>query len=138
MAMRSLWWTAVLLLTLIACTCTQNARYQRFLQQHVDYPKTRYPNNARYCQAMLVRRRVNIRGICKPTNTFVHTRASNLRTICTNQPDGALRGTRRRFPVTVCRLIRSRPTCTYTGRQFNHRVRVNCERGFPVHLSTTY
>nr|4PER_B Chain B, Angiogenin [Gallus gallus] len=111
--------------------------YQDFLRTHVDFPKTSFPNIAAYCNVMMVRRGINVHGRCKSLNTFVHTDPRNLNTLCINQPNRALRTTQQQLPVTDCKLIRSHPTCSYTGNQFNHRVRVGCWGGLPVHLDGT-
>ncbi|NXC42082.1 ANGI protein, partial [Penelope pileata] len=138
MAMRSPFWTAVLLLALTVSSCSGVPTYQDFLQKHVDFPRTRFQNNALYCRRMMAQRGINVNGTCKTKNTFVHARPTYLNTLCTNQPNWALRTTRQQFPVTVCGLIRRQPTCTYAGNQFNHRVEVGCWGGLPVHLQNTF
>ncbi|POI20903.1 hypothetical protein CIB84_015350 [Bambusicola thoracicus] len=133
--MSSLWWTTILLLAL--STCYGVPTYQDFLHKHVNFPRTPIPSNAAYCNVMMARRGMSVHRRCKPLNTFVHTDPTNLNTLCRNQPNRALRTTQQHFRVTVCKLIRNRPTCTYTGNQFNHRVRVGCWGGLPVHLDGT-
>lgn len=135
--MSSLWWTAILLLALTVSMCYGVPTYQDFLYKHVDFPKTSFPSNAAYCNVMMVRRGMTAHGRCKSFNTFVHTDPRNLNTLCINQPDQALRTTRRHFRITDCKLIRSHPTCRYSGNQFNRRVRVGCWGGLPVHLDGT-
>ncbi|NXL96032.1 RSFR Ribonuclease, partial [Alectura lathami] len=134
-AMRTPWWTAVLLLALIVSTYTQDNRYAKFLWIHMDFPMT--PARTNYCQNMIARRCVNAPGTCKDINTFVHAPAPNLTTICANQPNGSLQNTQQRELVTVCRLIGGPPNCRYAGTQYNRFVRVRCEDGFPMHLNTT-
>ncbi|POI18590.1 hypothetical protein CIB84_017664 [Bambusicola thoracicus] len=136
--MSSLWWTTILLLALTVSTCYGVPTYQDFLHRHVNFPRTPIPSNAAYCSAMMERRGMSVHRRCKPFNTFVHAPLTALNTLCINQPNQAIRTTQQHFRVTVCKLIRSRPTCTYTGNQFNHRVRVRCWGGHPVHLDATF
>uniref|UniRef100_A0A803YER9 Ribonuclease A-domain domain-containing protein n=1 Tax=Meleagris gallopavo TaxID=9103 RepID=A0A803YER9_MELGA len=109
-----------------------------FLRKHVDFPRTQSPNNNQYCDVMMMRRGMSSSGRCKDLNTFVHTDPQNVVQVCRNQPDRAIRTTRQRFPVTVCKLIRRKPSCRYRGTQRNHRVQVGCLRGLPVHLNNTF
>uniref|UniRef100_A0A669QC42 Ribonuclease A-domain domain-containing protein n=1 Tax=Phasianus colchicus TaxID=9054 RepID=A0A669QC42_PHACC len=106
-----------------------------YVRKHVDFPRTPSANDNQYCNLMMQRRRMASRGNCKTINTFVHTAPGNLIPVCTNQPDRALRTTGQRFPVTVCKLISSKPNCTYRGNRYNHRVQVGCLGGRPVHLT---
>ncbi|POI21508.1 hypothetical protein CIB84_014745 [Bambusicola thoracicus] len=136
--MSSLWWTTILLLALTVSTCYGVPTYQDFLQTHVDFPMTLFPNLALYCNVMMAQRGINVHGRCKTLNTFVNAPPTALNTLCINQTNWSRPITQQQLPVTVCRLIRSRPTCTYTGNQFNHRVQVGCWGGLPVHLDGTF
>ncbi|POI23389.1 hypothetical protein CIB84_012862 [Bambusicola thoracicus] len=139
MAMSSLWWTTILLLALTVSTCYGVPTYQDFLYKHVDNTeRNKYTNNAAYCNFMMARPGMHDPRGCKTRNTFVNAPPTALNTLCRNQPNRALRTTQQQLPVTVCDLIRSRPTCTYTGNQFNHRVQVGCWGGLPVHLDGTF
>uniref|UniRef100_G1NS85 Ribonuclease A-domain domain-containing protein n=1 Tax=Meleagris gallopavo TaxID=9103 RepID=G1NS85_MELGA len=109
-----------------------------FLQRHMDFPKTASSDNNDYCNVMMMRRGMSFPGRCTSRNTFVHTEPADLTSVCTNQPDDSLCTTGQHFPVTVCNLIRSHPTCIYSGNQFNHRVRVKCIGDLPVYLDSTF
>ncbi|XP_013806665.1 ribonuclease CL2-like [Apteryx mantelli] len=141
MAMRSsLWLMLALALALLVSVGAQETRYQKFLRQHVDYPRTPGLVGARYCNILLMRRAVNGPGRpCKPVNTFVHAPAKQLLSVCAQQPDG-LHVTVGTLPVTACRLVGGnvRPPCTYRASQLNHRVQVACQNGRPVHLDRTF
>uniref|UniRef100_A0A8C2TMB5 Angiogenin-like n=1 Tax=Coturnix japonica TaxID=93934 RepID=A0A8C2TMB5_COTJA len=137
MAVRSLWWTAVLLLALTVSVCRGQQRYLIFLNRHVDFPWNPPLNYSQYCNFMMVNRSINAPGSCRPINTFVHAPAASLIALCANQPNRSLPFSQQQFPVTVCRLIRRIPTCTYRGTPHNHRVQVGCWGGLPVHLQNT-
>ncbi|XP_010134476.1 PREDICTED: ribonuclease CL2-like [Buceros rhinoceros silvestris] len=115
--------------------------YQTFLQKHVDNPRTRVQRAQRYCDIMMQRRRVMVRGNhCKPLNTFVHAPARDLVAACNRRPNAVGRHTtRRRLSLTNCRLLRGRnwPRCTYRAQQVRRYVVVNCRNGKPVHLDST-
>uniref|UniRef100_A0A8C2TQ17 Ribonuclease A-domain domain-containing protein n=1 Tax=Coturnix japonica TaxID=93934 RepID=A0A8C2TQ17_COTJA len=138
MAVRFLWWTAVLLLALIVSVCHGQQRYLNFLNRHVDFPRTPSVNYNQYCNVMMMRRGMGTPGACKIFNTFVHAPDTSLNTLCINQPNEALPITRQQFPVTTCRVIRHFPTCMYRGRPFNHRVQVGCWGRLPGHLENTF
>nr|XP_010302174.1 PREDICTED: ribonuclease pancreatic [Balearica regulorum gibbericeps] len=64
------------------------SRYEKFLRQHVDHPRTSALAAHRYCETMLARRRVTAPGRpCKPSNTFVHAPSEELVAACTQMPD---------------------------------------------------
>uniref|UniRef100_A0A8C3FQH7 Ribonuclease A-domain domain-containing protein n=1 Tax=Chrysemys picta bellii TaxID=8478 RepID=A0A8C3FQH7_CHRPI len=104
------------------------ASYQQFVNQHVDFPRSRVPNNQNYCD-LLMQRRGLTRPACKPINTFIHAPAGQ------NLYDST--GT---FRVTTCREApSSRPRrCRYRASVRVTRVRVACNSNLPVHLEPTY
>ncbi|XP_076193745.1 ribonuclease CL2-like [Aptenodytes patagonicus] len=118
------------------------SRYEKFLRQHVDHPRTAALMAHRYCETMLARRRVTAPGRpCKPSNTFVHAPAEELVAACTQMPDAAgLHSTPTSMGLTACRLRGgdTRPPCAYRARQLQHHVRVACLDGLPVHLAGTH
>ncbi|XP_054060004.1 ribonuclease CL2-like isoform X1 [Rissa tridactyla] len=131
---------ALLLATLAGAV--GETRYDKFLRQHVDYPRTFTLAAHRYCETMLARRRVTAPGRpCKPTNTFVHAPARDLVAACSQMPDAeGFHSTPTAMGLTACRLRggNTRPPCTYQARQLQHHVRVSCVGGLPVHLAGTY
>ncbi|XP_039407472.1 ribonuclease CL2-like [Corvus cornix cornix] len=136
----------VLCMTLVLAALAGAAgetRYEKFLRQHVDYPRTSTLAAHRYCETMLARRRVTAPGRpCKPSNTFVHAPAA--------RPGGRLlpgarctgfQSTPSAVSLTACRLRGgdTRPPCAYRARQLQQQhVRVACQAGLPVHLAGTY
>uniref|UniRef100_A0A8C3R4N6 Ribonuclease A-domain domain-containing protein n=1 Tax=Cyanoderma ruficeps TaxID=181631 RepID=A0A8C3R4N6_9PASS len=117
-------------------------RYDKFLRQHVDYPRTSTLATHRYCETMLARRRVTGSGRpCKPSNTFVHAPAAQLVAACYQAPgsDG-MHSTPSTMSVTACRLRggNTQPPCNYRARQMQQHVRVACRDGLPVHLAGTF
>ncbi|TRZ23288.1 hypothetical protein HGM15179_003857 [Zosterops borbonicus] len=117
-------------------------RYEKFLRQHVDYPRMATPAAHRYCETMLARRQVTGPGRpCKPSNTFVHAPAAQLAAACSQQPDAAgMHSTPSAMSLTACRLRGgdTRPPCNYRARQAQQHVRVACRDGLPVHLAGTF
>ncbi|TFJ97002.1 protein furry-like protein [Platysternon megacephalum] len=111
--------------------------YQKFVSEHVDFPKTRPPSGQSYCDHMMRRLSQNT-GVCKLTHTFIHAPTSQLRAICTsgggrcNQYNGC--DSIAAYPLTTC-LVRSPPrppSCVYRGIPQTRRIRVACNRGLPV------
>ncbi|XP_061849579.1 ribonuclease CL2-like [Colius striatus] len=117
------------------------SRYEKFLRQHVDYPRTPVLAAHRYCENMLARRGVTAPGRpCKPSNTFVHASPEELSGACSAAADAAgLHSTAAALPLTACRLRGgdTRQPCAYRARQLQHHVRVACRDGLPVHLAGT-
>ncbi|TFJ97011.1 Ribonuclease [Platysternon megacephalum] len=69
----------VLLLPLVLLTTglaelSEGASYQQFVNQHVDFPRSRVPNNQNYCD-LLMQRRGLTHPACKLINTFIHAPA---------------------------------------------------------------
>lgn len=118
-------------------------RYEKFLRQHVDYPRTPIAAAHLYCQTMLARRQVTAPGRpCKPSNTFVHAPPQDLVAACSEAPDPAtgFHSTASAMSLTACRVRGgdTRPPCSYRARQTQQHVRVACRDGLPVHLAGTY
>nr|P81476.1 RecName: Full=Ribonuclease CL2; Short=RNase CL2; AltName: Full=Poly C preferential ribonuclease [Gallus gallus]AAB28438.1 RNase CL2=poly C preferential ribonuclease [chickens, liver, Peptide, 121 aa] [Gallus gallus] len=117
-------------------------RYEKFLRQHVDHPRTLGLMGHRYCAVMLARRQVTAPGRpCKPSNTFVHAPAEDLVATCTRPADATgFHSTSTPMDITACRLRGgdTRPPCNYRARQLHHHVRVSCLDGLPVHLAGTH
>uniref|UniRef100_A0A674IMA8 Ribonuclease-like n=1 Tax=Terrapene triunguis TaxID=2587831 RepID=A0A674IMA8_9SAUR len=119
-----------------------SASYQQFVRQHIDHPKTSAPNDRLYCN-LLMQRRGLTRRRCKPTNTFIHAPAGQLRDICSSGGRPVSRNlydSNRSFSVTTCRVLPgSRPgRCRYRAATGVTRVRVACVQRLPVHLEPTY
>ncbi|XP_054489884.1 ribonuclease CL2-like [Agelaius phoeniceus] len=135
----------VLCMTLVLAALAGAAgetRYEKFLRQHVDSPRTATLAAHRYCETMLARRQVTAPGRpCKPSNTFVHAPAAELVAACSQVPDQTgFQSTPRALSLTMCRLRGgdTRPPCAYRARQAQQHVRVACRDGLPVHLAGTY
>lgn len=136
-------WVLCMTLVLAALAgAVGETRYEKFLRQHVDNPRTSTLAAHRYCETMLARRRVTAPGRpCKPSNTFVHAPAAVLVAACSQAPDATrFQSTPRAVSLTACRLRGgdTRPPCAYRARQLQHHVRVACQNGLPVHLEGTY
>ncbi|OXB84058.1 UNVERIFIED_CONTAM: hypothetical protein H355_012176 [Colinus virginianus] len=135
------WMLCVALVLAAVAGAVGETRYEKFLRQHVDYPRTLGLMGHRYCGVMLARRQVTAPGRpCKPTNTLVHAPAEDLVATCT-RPAGSDGShiTSTRMDITTCRLRGrdTRPPCNYRALQLHHYVRVSCLDGLPVHLAGT-
>ncbi|XP_071599017.1 ribonuclease CL2-like isoform X2 [Heliangelus exortis] len=136
-------WTLCVVLVLAALPgAVAETRYEKFLRQHVDNPRTSTLSAHRYCETMLARRQVTAPGRpCKPSNTFVHAPPEELTAACTQTPDAmGFQSTPTAVSLTACRARggSTRPPCAYRARQVQHHVRVSCLNGLPVHLAGTY
>lgn len=136
-------WTLCVVLVLASVAgSVGETRYEKFLRQHVDHPRTLGLTGHRYCQVMLARRQVTASGRpCKPSNTFVHAPAEDLVATCKNPADAmGIHSTSTPMGITACRLRGgdTRPPCNYRARQLQHHVRVACLDGLPVHLAGTH
>ncbi|XP_064004712.1 ribonuclease CL2-like [Pogoniulus pusillus] len=136
-------WALCMALLLAALAGTEGeTRYQKFLRQHVDYPKTTSIAAHRYCEIMLMRKGVTVTGQpCKPTNTFVNAPSWRVVAACSQTPDAAgFYTTPTALSLTTCRLRggNTRPPCSYRAQQLQHHVRVACLNGLPVHLAGTH
>ncbi|KAJ7402331.1 Ribonuclease CL2 [Pitangus sulphuratus] len=136
-------WVLCVTLVLAALAGAEGeSRYEKFLRQHVDYPRTSTLAAHRYCETMLARRRVTAQGRpCKPSNTFVHAPVRDLVAACSQAPDeSGFQSTPTAMGITTCRLRGgdTRTPCAYRARQLHHHVRVSCRDGLPVHLAGTY
>ncbi|XP_069641179.1 ribonuclease CL2-like [Haliaeetus albicilla] len=136
------WALCTALVLAVLAGAVGETRYEKFLRQHVDHPRTSVLTAHRYCETMLARRRVTAPGRpCKPSNTFVHAPAEELLAACTQTPDAVgLRSTPTPMGLTACRLRGrdTRPPCAYRSWQLQHHVRVACLDGLPVHLAGTH
>lgn len=136
-------WLLCMTLVLAALAgALSETRYEKFLRQHVDNPRTSTLAAHRYCETMLARRRVTGPGRpCKPSNTFVHAPAAQLVAACSQAPDSeGMYSTPNALSLTACRLRGgdTRPPCNYRARQMQQHVRVACRDGVPVHLAGTF
>ncbi|CAM4550170.1 unnamed protein product [Lepidochelys kempii] len=129
----------LLLVLLAACLALARGetRYDKFLRQHIDYPKTAAPDTRTYCNQMMQRRGMTS-PVCKFTNTFIHDSAASITTICGSggtPAGGNLRDSKASFALTTCRLQggSQRPPCNYNGGTSTQRIRIACDGGLPVH-----
>uniref|UniRef100_A0A8D0BKB5 Ribonuclease A-domain domain-containing protein n=1 Tax=Salvator merianae TaxID=96440 RepID=A0A8D0BKB5_SALMN len=118
----------------------RESRHDKFLRQHLDFPKTNRDWDARrYCSLMMQRRGMTV-DVCKPSNTFIHADHLAVHAICST--GGAYHSenyydSSASFELTACRLVgggSQRPPCNYRGKVSNQRIRVACLNGEPVHF----
>ncbi|XP_015273011.1 PREDICTED: angiogenin-like [Gekko japonicus] len=122
----------------VGTTAYYNERYQTFLSQHHDNPKTKI-ENAEYCAVLM-----NYRSVfqsCKPFNIFIHASEVQLQDVC-GAGGYPYHGTGKRqsrtyYPITICRLgvmTRSRQ-CVYYAAFSTRRLVLSCdENRLPVQL----
>nr|XP_060636123.1 ribonuclease-like [Anolis sagrei ordinatus] len=142
MAQSAPWSALLLLLVLLGpmpALTQRESRHDKFLRQHVDFPKTNSELDARrYCNLMMQRRGMTA-TVCKPSNTFIHGAHSEVDAICSNggtyYSENYYDSTTS-FPITACRIAGGSqgPPCNYRGRITTQRVRVACINGEPVHF----
>ncbi|XP_054849590.1 angiogenin-like [Eublepharis macularius] len=111
-----------------------NPRYENFLNQHRDDPKSSF--HGRYCDT-LMRSRGLTRPQCKEINTFIHGSKRQIRAVCDRGgvPDGQLQRSLQHFRVTTCTLRggSTRPPCEYKENTSPRYIVIGCEGGWPVH-----
>lgn len=132
-------WLMLRLAVLLAAVLVQSseANYQRFARQHIEYPKTRAPNNNAYCNLLMRRRGMTSRA-CKPTNTVINSSPSSIQQVCRGGGrrvgrHGNIYESRRRFRIIECRGGGRPPNCQYRGRARTRRIQLGCVNGLPVH-----
>lgn len=119
-------------------TTASHEKYEMFLRQHHDSPKTQI-QNADYCD-VLMNHRHDLQS-CKPFNIFIHTSEAHLREVCRagGQPyhgSGKYRS-RAYYPVSLCKLgMKTRAQeCIYYTIFTARRLVVSCDKsGLPVQL----
>uniref|UniRef100_A0A8D2KT02 Ribonuclease A-domain domain-containing protein n=1 Tax=Varanus komodoensis TaxID=61221 RepID=A0A8D2KT02_VARKO len=115
-------------------SCTNNPRYEKFLSQHRDEPRSSF--RGRYCDSLM-----KIRGLtkphCKEVNTFIHGSKRQIRAVCAEGglPSGQLRRSQRPFRVTTCTLRGDSALhpCEYKENTSPRYIVIGCEDGWPVH-----
>nr|XP_032620446.1 ribonuclease-like [Chelonoidis abingdonii] len=128
--------TLILLVAGLAHIIRPPNSYQKFVSEHVDFPKTRPPRGQTYCNYMMWRLSQKIL-MCKLTHTFIHAPISRLRAICTTGGRcnrNNVCDSNAAYPLTTCRLRNPPrpPRCIYRGIRRTRRIRVACVRGLPV------
>ncbi|KAH0626308.1 hypothetical protein JD844_001220 [Phrynosoma platyrhinos] len=120
----------------------RESRHDKFLRQHIDFPKTSSELDARrYCNLMMQRRGMTA-TFCKPSNTFIHAAHPDVHDICRNGGtyyNENYYDSNTPFSLTACRIIgggSQSPPCNYRGRVSTQRIRVACLNGEPVHFKT--
>ncbi|EMP28511.1 ribonuclease-like [Chelonia mydas] len=133
-----------LLLFLVLAWCLappahcQGPRYEKFLRQHHDHPRTNAGRD--YCGAMMQRR--GMARPCKNINTFIHAPKAQIQAVCSSGgiEYWGMRRSRAQFPVTTCSL-KGPPwgRCSYLGHA-NHRFLViTCDpAGWPMHFDESH
>ncbi|ETE58767.1 hypothetical protein L345_15509, partial [Ophiophagus hannah] len=131
----------ILLLLMAWLAMINAATFEKFLRQHVDYPRTEVPDAQWYCNLMMKRRHMATSKYCKHLNTFVHMEVPQIQAVCgpAGEPTtGDLRESNSSFPLTMCKLHRGSwaPDCNYIETSAVDRIIIACEDGYPVHLET--
>ncbi|XP_074838835.1 ribonuclease-like [Carettochelys insculpta] len=106
--------------------------YQRFLREHVDFPRTFPPKGQRYCPFVMRR----LGSDCRRFNTFIHAPQYQVRNICRRggicHSKGNVCDSRSAFQLTTCQTLTGQQTwpqqCTYRERRQRRRIRVACNR----------
>ncbi|XP_042668110.1 angiogenin [Centrocercus urophasianus] len=136
------WMLCLVLILAAVAGAVRETRYEKFLRQHVDHPRTLGLTGHLYCRIMLARRQVTAPGrLCKQSNTFVHAPAEDMVATCALPADSkGFHSTSIPMDITACNLRGgdSRPPCNYQARQLHRYVRISCLNGLPVHLANTY
>uniref|UniRef100_A0A8C4Y5W1 Ribonuclease A-domain domain-containing protein n=1 Tax=Gopherus evgoodei TaxID=1825980 RepID=A0A8C4Y5W1_9SAUR len=107
----------VLLVTGLAQIISPPDSYQNFVNEHVDFPKTRPPKGQSYCDHIMQCMCQNM-AACKLTHTFIHAPASRLRTICNSRGRCNLYNecdSNAAYPVTSCWLNRPPPVTEFVS-----------------------
>ncbi|XP_038226260.1 ribonuclease-like [Dermochelys coriacea] len=133
--------TLILLIAGLAQIIRSPDSYQKFVSEHIDFPKTRPPNGQSYCDHIMWHLSQNM-GVCKLTHTFIHAPVSWLWAICTsgggrcnqyNECDSITA-----YPLTMCWVLSPPlphpPNCIYRGIPQTCRILMACNRGRPVHF----
>lgn len=130
----------VLLLLLVmaallpSSVCGNNPRYEKFLNQHRDDPRSNF--RGRYCNTLMATRGLT-KPECKAVNTFIHGSKRQIKAVCAGggTPVGDLRRSRQHFRVTTCTLRggSTRPPCEYNENASPRYIIIACEDGWPVH-----
>uniref|UniRef100_A0A8C8VJC2 Ribonuclease A-domain domain-containing protein n=1 Tax=Pelusios castaneus TaxID=367368 RepID=A0A8C8VJC2_9SAUR len=132
--------TLVLLATCLALAQGES-HYEKFLRQHVDSSDPSPTDPRRFCNLLMRRREMATSSSCKHLNTFIHSSAEQIGSICDDggEPAGGdLRLSEDSFPLTVCKLQGGAdpPDCDYSGSNSNQRIIIACVDGKPVHFET--
>nr|XP_014435815.1 ribonuclease-like [Pelodiscus sinensis] len=131
-------------LALLSLLClprsTANTPYDKFLKQHVDFPKSWAENELpRGLPQVVGGERAALlhhhdrSSSCQPRNTFLHASEAQLRAVCrsgaSQGPD--VRDSQGTFRLTVC-TRRPKGPCLYQGSSTTARIRLACRDGSPV------
>ncbi|XP_053120223.1 angiogenin-like [Hemicordylus capensis] len=124
----------VLLLAGPESSCGDNPRYEKFLRQHYDNPKSSF--SGKYCDSIMAKRGLT-KPECKEVNTFIHETKNNIKAVCEEggEPYGNLRRSKEHMKVTTCKLKggSTRPPCKYKENSSPRYIVIGCENGWPVH-----
>ncbi|XP_043935595.1 uncharacterized protein LOC122808681 [Protopterus annectens] len=111
--------------------------YKKFLRQHLG-PASRQFSNSN-CDSEIKKRCILAsKNRCKETNTFIHTTAKKLKSVC-NQPANikGLHKSDQQFSLTVCNLHSNqmKKPCKYRAVHRHSRIIVGCNNKMePVHF----
>uniref|UniRef100_G3VIK1 Ribonuclease A-domain domain-containing protein n=1 Tax=Sarcophilus harrisii TaxID=9305 RepID=G3VIK1_SARHA len=114
-----------------------------FWKYHVDYPKTKVEGlSHEYCNVMMRKRTMIVRGRCVNFNTFIHEPNSTIINICSN-PESCFstswakcNKSSRTLKVTYCftKSYARPPNCQYKAKANFSIIKVICMKGVPVYL----
>ncbi|XP_059201629.1 angiogenin-like [Centropristis striata] len=125
------------LLLLFATVVSQdaNARYKKFIKQHINGRMS-----ANQCDAVIGSRHITKTDSneCKETNTFIRATTKLVKPICgrAGEPYGQLTKSLLPFDIVVCTLKNQQaryPNCQYRGQARTRQIAIRCENGLPVH-----
>ncbi|XP_015196014.1 uncharacterized protein [Lepisosteus oculatus] len=106
--------------------------YKKFVRQHVDNSVQKGDIN--YCKRKM--KMINTqRGTCKLNNTFIHADESQVKKVCTENPqkDPRKHKSSKPFPLTVCE--REGQTCNYKTTNTKNHILITCNKeNQPVHF----
>uniref|UniRef100_A0A8C8SXA6 Ribonuclease A-domain domain-containing protein n=1 Tax=Pelusios castaneus TaxID=367368 RepID=A0A8C8SXA6_9SAUR len=119
---------ALLVVCLLPGASPHSLRYQTFLWQHHDNPRTQAGRD--YCGTMMLRR--GMTRPCKDINTFIHASRAQLHSVCRDggTPYQGMRRSKRPLAVTTCELKRTQGArCIYRSHAASRYIVIGCSHG---------
>ncbi|KAG6924143.1 ribonuclease-like [Chelydra serpentina] len=121
---------------------SEGSGYFDFVDRHQDKPKTFAFDDRHYCDIMMKRRGLT-HPSCEPTNSFIHSTASQLQDICSHtgtHVSATLYDSKASFNVTTCRVLYGSVPLDgkYRVAIGNTEIHVACLWWLPVRLEPTY
>ncbi|KAF3838709.1 hypothetical protein F7725_010479 [Dissostichus mawsoni] len=120
------------LLLLSATVSSENDRYKKFKNQHINKEMI-----ATQCNEVINNREINEHDKkCKQKNTFIREDANEVKGLCENLKTGDSIKSLQKFSIIVCELEEDspiHPNCNYQSKEEVKSIEIACEGGFPVH-----